>query len=138
MAITPEWIVAIVGALGLGGGIGARLERWRQRRRDTAPLVDWDGTCLTVTNRIEEYLLIATINADGEFSLGEWDYDEGGSILPGTERLYRSRATVNWIIGPKETKGFTIYGSSFRRISLTASSNLKTIRSRRFTAQKRR
>lgn len=136
MELSPEWIATGIGALSLAGGAFLWLEKRRNQRRSILPLVQWDGRRIEIVNRLDEALLVTSVEADGYLSLGEYDFDEGGSLVPGSEKRYESRVEPGWKVPSLGSGNFAL--SSFatdRVIQISVSSSLDTIRNRRIAVR---
>lgn len=133
MKITPEWAaVALSCAVALGGLIGWWLKD-RRERRNASPAVLWDGRRLQVKNRLSEHLLVSKARCrSGSFHRGEYAFDDGGSLIPGSVVTYASPLDLDWSVPPSGDASFTIsIVNGPTEMELTISSSARTLRDRR-------
>jgi len=82
----------------LSGPAGAAAGWYLRGRRDlraTLPIITWDGRRAEIINRLDEPLFVTKIEANAPFSLGEAKFDNGGSIIPGTDVIYSASPGSN-------------------------------------------
>lgn len=134
MQIDSNFVAALAGALGIGGGFGTWLERKRAERRAEAPHIRWDGATIEIANRIDEDIFITEVIANGPARIGDYLFDDGGSIIPDTDTIFRAPFDPGWIVPAKSRARFALsVEAESQRATLSISSSLKTMRCRRFS-----
>jgi hypothetical protein len=119
-------VVAVAGTA--GGGLGWLL-KGRQDRRKVLPIINWDGQSLHVLDRLNEDLTITEVRAAAPVHFGEYATDNGGSIIPGTQKVYPSPVAVSWFIPAGERRSFplTVFTDRAAHLELTISSSWRTL-----------
>jgi hypothetical protein len=146
MQITPEWVAVVLTAMTMSGGAGAWFGQRRERAKAALPLIrpNYHGNghlrSVEIVNRLSEDLAVSQLTFARQVYLGGYALDEGGSLIRGSQVFHSSPVAPGWDINAGATRTFpvTVVQSSngnTQPLTLTISSSLRTLRSRRFTVE---